>query len=54
MSAEEALSKLQAILGKGLYPTAISEVREVLVKLKKDHTQTSGGGLPNRGTQANS
>jgi len=53
MSAEEALSKLQAILGKGLYPTAISEVREVLVKLKKDHTQTSGG-LPNRGTQANS
>ena len=36
MSVEEALAELQAILGKGLHPTAISEVREVLIKLKRD------------------
>jgi len=48
MRVEEALSKLQAILGKGLYPTAVSEVREVLIKFKKDHTQGSTG-LPNSG-----
>ncbi len=52
MSVEEALSELQAILGKGLYPTAISEVRGVLVKLKKDDTQ-GRGGLPNSGTPMN-
>ncbi|GAG96760.1 unnamed protein product [marine sediment metagenome] len=35
MSVEEALAELQAILGKGLHPTAISKVREVLTKLKR-------------------
>jgi len=36
MSVEEALAELQAILGKGLHPTAISKVRKVLTKLKGD------------------
>lgn len=36
MSVEEALIELQGILGKGLHPTAISRVREVLIKVKGD------------------
>jgi len=39
MSIEEALTELRAILGKGLHPTAISNVREVLIKLKGDDAQ---------------
>ena len=47
MSVEEALAELQAILGKGLHPTAISKVREVLIKLKGDDTPGSNR-LPKR------
>jgi hypothetical protein len=36
MTVEEALERLKAILGKGLYPRAISEVEEILRKLKED------------------
>ena len=36
MTAEEALSRLKAILGKGLYPTAIPKVEEILNNLEKD------------------
>jgi hypothetical protein len=36
MTAEEALGRLKAILGKGLYPTAIPKVEEILKKLEKD------------------
>ena len=36
MTAEEALSRLEAILGKGLYPTAIPKVEEILRNLEKD------------------
>lgn len=39
MSVEEALAELQHILGKGLHPTAVSKVREVLIKVKGDDTQ---------------
>jgi len=39
MSVEEALVELRAILGKGLHPTAVSKVKEVLIKLKGDNTQ---------------
>ena len=39
MSVEEALAELQAVLGKGLHPTAISKVREVLIKLKGNNAQ---------------
>ena len=35
MSVAEALTELQAILGKGLYPAAIPKVREVLIRLKE-------------------
>jgi len=40
MSVEEALEKLQAILGKGLYPTAVPQVKEVLRKLEEDSFQS--------------
>jgi hypothetical protein len=39
MSVEEALAELQGILGKGLHPTAISKVREVLIKVKGSEAQ---------------
>jgi hypothetical protein len=38
MSVEEALAKLKLLLGKGLYPTAIPKVKEILAELQK------GGG----------
>jgi hypothetical protein len=36
MTTEEALGRLKAILGKGLYPTAIPKVEEILKSLEKD------------------
>ena len=36
MTTEEALAKLKTILGKGLYPTAIPKVEEILRKLEED------------------
>jgi len=36
MATEEALEKLKAILGKGLYPNAIPEVEEILKRLEQD------------------
>ena len=36
MTTEEALVNLKTILGKGLYPTAISKVEEILKNLEKD------------------
>jgi len=36
MTTEEALGELKAILGKGLYPTAIPKVEEILRSLEKD------------------
>ena len=36
MTTEEALGRLKAILGKGLYPTAIPKVEEILKNLEKD------------------
>ena len=35
MSVAEALTELQAILGKGLYPAAIPKVKEILIRLKE-------------------
>jgi hypothetical protein len=35
MSVEEALAEIQAILGKGLPPTAVPKVRGILNKLKE-------------------
>ena len=35
MTREEALQQLQAILGKGLYPTAIPKVEEILKTLEE-------------------
>ena len=35
MTAKEALDKLKAILGKGLYPVAIPEVEKVLKELEE-------------------
>jgi hypothetical protein len=52
VSVEEALAELQAILGKGLHPTAISKVREVLTKLKGDDIQGKKG-LPKSDAQKN-
>jgi len=52
MSIEEALAELQAVLGKGLHPTAISKVREVLIKLKGDDAQDNKE-LPKNDTQKN-
>jgi hypothetical protein len=43
MSVEEALAELQHILGKGLHPTAISKVREVLIKVKGDNAHGNKG-----------
>ena len=36
MTVEEALAQLQATLGKGLYPTAVPRVEEILRSLGKD------------------
>lgn len=36
MTAEEALGRLKAVLGKDLYPTAIPKVEEILKKLEED------------------
>jgi len=36
MTTQEALEKLKAILGKGLYPTAIPKVEEILKGLEQD------------------
>lgn len=52
MSVEEALAELQAVLGKGLHPTAISKVREVLTKLKGDDAQ-GNKRLPKSDAQKN-
>ena len=41
MTAEEALEKLKAILGKGLYPTAIPKAEEILKKLE-EHSFEAG------------
>ncbi len=43
MSVEEALAELQHILGKGLHPTAISKVRDVLIKVKGDNAHGNKG-----------
>lgn len=39
MSVEEAVAELRTILGKGLHPTAISKVRDVLIRLKGGDAQ---------------
>ena len=36
MTTKEALGRLKAILGKGLFPTAIPKVEEILNNLEKD------------------
>jgi len=36
MTSEDALLRLKAILGKGLHPTAIPRVKEVLTRLEGD------------------
>lgn len=36
MTVDEALAALKATLGKGLYPTAIPRVEEILRSLDKD------------------
>lgn len=36
MTREEALKKLKAILGKGLYPSAIPEIEKILAELEED------------------
>jgi hypothetical protein len=36
MATEEALEKLKAILGKGLYPNAIPQVEKILKKLEQE------------------
>jgi hypothetical protein len=51
MSIEEALTELRAILGKGLHPTAISKVREVLTKLKRDDAQDERETTRKRGSE---
>lgn len=35
MITEEALNELKAVLGKGLYPTAVPEVKNILKKLEE-------------------
>jgi hypothetical protein len=40
MKTEEALEKLKAILGKGLYPSALPAVEEVLKRLEEDSFET--------------
>lgn len=52
MSVEEGLAELQHILGKGLHPTAISKVREVLIKVKGD-TAHGNKGSPKGNAQKN-
>jgi hypothetical protein len=37
MTREEALEKLKTILGKGLHPTAIPKVEEILRGLEEDN-----------------
>jgi len=51
MSIEEALVELRTILGKGLHPTAISKVREVLIKSKKDDAQGKSEATRKRGSE---
>jgi len=51
MSIEEALAELRAILGKGLHPTAISKVREVLIKFKRDDAQDNSEATRKRGSE---
>lgn len=36
MRTEDALERLKAILGKGLYPSAVPEVEQVLKELEDD------------------
>jgi hypothetical protein len=36
MTRKEALERLKAILGKGLYPTAVPEIEEILKRLEED------------------
>jgi len=36
MTVDEALEELRAILGKGLYPTAVPRVEEILKKLEEE------------------
>lgn len=40
MSVEEALAEIQAILGKGLPPTAVPKVRGILNKLKEASSES--------------
>jgi hypothetical protein len=51
MSVEEALAELRAILGKGLHPTAISKVREVLIRLKRGDAQGNSEITRKRGSE---
>ena len=51
MSVEEALAELQAVLGKGLHPTAVSKVREVLIKLKGGDAQDNREITRKRGSE---
>jgi hypothetical protein len=39
VTVEEALAQLRATLGKGLYPTAIPTIEEVLRRLEEDSFQ---------------
>ena len=36
MTSKEALEKLKAILGKGLYPNALPQVAKILSQLEED------------------
>jgi len=40
MTIEEALCRLKAILGKGLYPAAVPGVEEILKRLEEDSFQS--------------
>ena len=51
MSVEEALAELRVILGKGLHPTAISKVREVLIRLKGGDAQDNREIAQKRGPE---
>jgi len=51
MSVEEALAELRAILGKGLHPTAISKVRDVLIRLKGGRAQDNRKITQKRGPE---
>jgi len=49
MTVVEALAQLQATLGKGLYPTAIPKVKEILVRLREDDALSSQDSAPPEG-----